>query len=133
MGKHDFNAGELSRITSLGKFLRKTKLDELPQLINVLKGEMSLVGPRPEVKKWTMVYPEKWEIVHRVKPGITDNASIMFRNEEAILSQTSSPEEMYRENILPKKMDMYIDYVNNHSFSGDLKIIFNTIKSVWIN
>ena len=130
--KHDFNAGETSRITPLGKVLRKAKLDELPQLINVLKGEMSLVGPRPEVKKWTLVYPEKWKVVHQVRPGITDNASIIFRHEEELLTGAASPEDTYREIILPKKLEMYTDYVNNRSFSGDIKIILKTMKAVWI-
>ncbi len=125
-----FDAGDNSRITPLGRFLRKTKLDEIPQLINVLKGEMSIVGPRPEVKQWTEVYPEKWKIVHSVKPGITDNASIEFRNEEEILAKSDDPIKTYKEVILPKKLDLYIDYVNNHSFTGDLKIIFKTIKAV---
>jgi len=125
-----FHAGDTSRVTSIGKFLRKTKLDELPQLFNVLKGDMSIVGPRPEVEKWTKVYPEKWAIVHKVKPGITDNASIQFRNEEEILKNSLNPEETYKNEILPKKLDLYIDYVNNHSFLGDMKIIFKTIKVV---
>ena len=125
-----FDAGDQSRVTPFGKLLRKTKLDELPQLINVLKGDMSLVGPRPEVKKWTQVYPEKWEMVHRVKPGITDNASIEFRNEEEILARSNNPEETYRDEILPRKLELYIDYVNMHSLAADLKIIFATIKTV---
>jgi lipopolysaccharide/colanic/teichoic acid biosynthesis glycosyltransferase len=125
-----FDAGDQSRITSLGKILRKTKLDELPQLINVLKGDMSLVGPRPEVKKWTVVYPEKWAIVHLVKPGITDNASIEFRNEEEILAESSNPEETYRNVILPRKLELYIQYVQHHSFWGDVRIILKTIQTV---
>lgn len=128
--KGSFDIGDISRITPLGRILRKTKIDELPQLINVLKGDMSLVGPRPEVKKWTEVYPEKWDIVLSVKPGITDNASIEFRNEEEILSTAEDPEAMYRDVVLPRKLDLYIDYVNNHSFRGDLKIIFKTIVTV---
>lgn len=127
-----FDAGDTSRISPVGKFLRKTKLDELPQLINVLKGDMSIVGPRPEVKQWTEVYLEKWEIVHSVKPGITDNASIEFRNEEEILAQSKDPIKIYKEEILPRKLDLYIDYVNNQSFCGDIKIIFKTIKVVII-
>ena len=128
--KNDFGAGDTSRITSLGRFLRKTKLDELPQLFNVLKGDMSLVGPRPEVKKWTNVYPEMWKTVLTVRPGLTDNASIRFRNEEELLARSSSPDETYREEILPKKLALYIDYVNNRSFSGDIKILLKTIKVV---
>lgn len=127
-----FDVGDQSRITALGKILRKTKLDEIPQLINVLKGDMSLVGPRPEVKKWTAVYPEQWAIVHQVQPGITDNASIEFRNEEEILAQSSNPEETYQNVILPRKLELYIDYVNHHSFSGDLMIILRTIQTIII-
>ena len=127
-----FDAGDQSRITALGKILRKTKLDEIPQLINVLKGDMSLVGPRPEVKKWTDIYPEKWAIVHRVKPGITDNASIEFRNEEELLAQSANPEETYQTVILPRKLELYINYVNHHSFLGDLMIIIRTIQTIII-
>ena len=125
-----FDAGDQSRITSLGKILRKTKLDEIPQLINVLRGDMSLVGPRPEVRKWTEVYPEQWTIVHQVLPGITDNASIEFRNEEELLAQSSNPEETYKNVILPRKLEIYIKYVNHHSLGGDLMIIIRTIQSV---
>lgn len=125
-----FDAGDQSRITSLGKILRKTKLDELPQLVNVLKGDMSLVGPRPEVRKWTEVYPEQWKIVHQVLPGITDNASIEFRNEEELLAQSSNPEETYRDVILPRKLELYIQYVHHHSFWGDVHIILKTIQTV---
>jgi len=130
--EESFDAGDQSRITALGKILRKTKLDEIPQLINVLKGDMSLVGPRPEVRKWTTVYPEQWAIVHQVQPGITDNASIEFRNEEELLAQSSNPEETYRNVILPRKLELYIDYVNHHSFSGDLMIILRTIQTIII-
>lgn len=125
-----FDAGDISRITPLGKYLRKTKVDELPQLINVIKGDMSLVGPRPEVKKWTDVYPERWEIVHKLKPGITDEASIMFRNEEEILKKALNPNEAYLNLILPQKLSLYINYVHNQSFLGDIKIILKTIGHV---
>jgi len=122
-----FDPGDISRVTRLGSFLRKYKLDELPQLINVIKGEMSLVGPRPEIKQWTEIYPEKWEIVLRVNPGITDNASIVFRDEEELLAQSNNPNETYRDVILPRKLNMYVSYVNNHSFLGDIGILFRTI------
>lgn len=125
-----FDIGNTSRVTTFGKLLRKSKFDELPQLINVLVGDMSLVGPRPEVKKWTEVYPDKWKIVLTVKPGITDNASILFRNEEEILIKSSNPEETYKNEILPAKLDYYIDYINNQSFWGDIKIIFKTLKHI---
>lgn len=122
-----FEPGNISRITSVGKFLRKTKLDELPQLINVLKGDMSVVGPRPEVEKWVAIYPEKWKLVLSVKPGITDNSSIVFRNEESLLAESADPEKTYREIILPKKLDLYEDYVVNNSFFNDIKLIFKTL------
>lgn len=128
--KGHFDVGDKSRITKFGRILRKFKLDELPQLFNVLVGDMSLVGPRPEVKKWTEIYPEKWDIVLKVKPGITDNASIFFRNEEEILANSCSPEKTYELEILPKKLDYYIDYVKNNSFWGDIKIILRTFHII---
>lgn len=126
----NFNPGNRSRVTSVGQFLRKSKLDELPQLINVFKGEMSMVGPRPEIPQWVTVYPERWEKVLSVRPGITDNSSILFRDEESILSQSEDPERTYREVILPKKLDFYEEYVDTHSFFGDIKTIFRTIISI---
>jgi lipopolysaccharide/colanic/teichoic acid biosynthesis glycosyltransferase len=125
-----FDAGDKSRVTRIGSFLRKYKLDELPQLINVIKGEMSIVGPRPEIKQWTQVYPEKWEIVLSVTPGITDNASIVFSDEEELLSKSDNPNETYRDVILPRKLDLYVSYVKNHSFSGDINIVFRTLIKV---
>jgi lipopolysaccharide/colanic/teichoic acid biosynthesis glycosyltransferase len=125
-----FEPGESSRVTTVGRFLRRTKLDELPQLINVLKGDMSIVGPRPEVEKWVAAYPEKWKRVLTVKPGITDMASIEFRNEEKLLSESSDPENTYRNEILPLKLELCLEYVNNRSFAEDLRIIALTIKTV---
>ena len=125
-GFFDFNGTR--RVTSLGRFFRKTKLDELPQLWNVLKGEMSLVGPRPEVKEWVEVYPERWRRVHAVRPGITDPASILFRNEEELLASSDDPEKMYREEILPKKLDCYEKYISNRTIWGDIAIIFRTFR-----
>lgn len=126
----NFDAGDSSRVTSFGKILRKTKLDEIPQLFNVIIGNMSIVGPRPEVNKWTEVYSEKWDIVLSVKPGITDNASILFRNEEDILKNSDNPEETYFKIILPQKLDLYIKYVQNQSLIQDFKIVLQTIKTV---
>lgn len=125
-----FDAGNQSRVTRIGRVLRKTKLDELPQLMNVLKGDMSLVGPRPEVKKWVDAYPKQWAFVLTVRPGITDNAAILFRNEEDILVQAANPEMHYKEIILPQKLNIYSEYINNHSFTGDLEIIIKTIYSI---
>ncbi len=121
-----FEPGNTNRITSVGRFLRKTKIDELPQLMNVLKGEMSIVGPRPEVEKWTVFYPERWELVHSLLPGITDIASIEFHNEESLLAASDDPEKTYREIILPRKLALYEYYVHNHSFIGDMKLIVKT-------
>jgi len=126
----NFDAGDLSRVTRIGKLLRKTKLDELPQLINVLRGDMSLVGPRPEVKKWVDVYPQQWAYILTVKPGITDNAAILFRNEEQILTRSTNPEIYYKEIILPEKLNIYRIYIDNHSLKGDILIILKTIYSI---
>lgn len=118
------------RITKMGFFLRKSKLDELPQLINVLKGDMSLVGPRPEVRKYVGHYTEEQMRILSVRPGITDNASIRFRNETEILAKQDDPEKYYIEHILPEKSALYLDYVDNRSFIGDLKMIFNTLIAI---
>lgn len=124
-----FDAGSSARVTRVGKFLRKTKLDELPQLWNVLAGDMSLVGPRPEVRKWFEAYPDRWSKVLAVRPGITDPASIEFRNEEELLAVAPNPETYYRNVILPRKLDLYEEYVRNHTFRGDIAIL---IKTFWI-
>ncbi|HBC87109.1 MAG TPA: hypothetical protein DCZ94_09160 [Lentisphaeria bacterium] len=123
----DFEPGSDSRITRIGRILRKTKIDELPQLINVLKGEMSLVGPRPEVEQYIKLYQDRWDKILRSSPGITDPASITFRNEEDLLAATKDPEEEYRKVILPRKLEIYEDYVNNISFINDVKILIGTI------
>ncbi len=125
-----FDAGDQSRVTRIGKVLRKTKLDELPQLFNVLIGDMSLVGPRPEVKKWVDIYPQQWAFVLTMKPGITDYAAIIYRNEEKILTGVVNPETHYRDIILPQKLNIYRDYIMNHSFIGDILIIFKTVLSI---
>ena len=125
-----FDAGDTSRITKIGAFLRKTKLDELPQLWNVFKGDMSLVGPRPEVRKWVDAYPERWANVLTVKPGITDPASIYYRNEEKLLAQADDPVACYRDQILPHKLDLYEEYVRTRTFWGDIALIFKTIMLV---
>jgi lipopolysaccharide/colanic/teichoic acid biosynthesis glycosyltransferase len=124
-----FEIGSFRRVTPVGRLLRKTKLDELPQLWNVLKGEMSLVGPRPEVRKWVDRYPERWARVLTVRPGITDPASITYRNEEEILARSPDPERTYREVILPHKLDLYETYVQQRGLRGDLGVLFQT---VWI-
>jgi len=125
-----FDVGSGHRVTSVGRILRKTKLDELPQLWNVVTGDMSLVGPRPEVRFWVEAFPGRWAKVLIVRPGITDPASIEFRNEEAILARESSPEQTYRNVILPRKLDLYEVYVSQRSFWGDVGILLKTVWAV---
>ncbi len=125
-----FDAGTCPRVTRSGRFLRRTKLDELPQLWNVLRGDMSLVGPRPEVRQWVEVYPERWARVLKMRPGITDPASVQFREEEEILAQSAWPEQTYRDEILPQKLDLYEKYVENRSLAGDVGILIRTIVVV---
>lgn len=127
-----FDLGDRSRITKLGSLLRKTKFDEIPQLFNILKGDMSFVGPRPEIQKWTEVYTDKWKIVHSVRPGITDPASIEFLREEEILSASPEPEKTYREVILPRKLDLNIAYTKQRSMKGDMQILLKTAKEMII-
>ena len=126
----EFEAGSSHRVTPIGSLLRKTKLDELPQLFNVLRGDMSIVGPRPEVEYWTTIYRESWAIVHNVRPGITDNASILFRNEEELLRKAEDPEVFYRDVILPQKLKHYILYVEGMGMFQDIQILLKTIYAV---
>ncbi|WP_286259762.1 sugar transferase [Pseudoalteromonas apostichopi] len=123
--------GRDPRITKFGHFLRKYKLDELPQIFNVLFGSMSFVGPRPEVQEYIDEYPKavKKEVLS-VKPGITDNASIEFRNESEMLFQSLDPRKTYIDEILPIKQKLYLDYVRNKTFIGDIKIIIKTIVKI---
>lgn len=119
-----------SRITRAGYFLRKSKLDELPQLFNVLVGDMSLVGPRPEVRHYVNYWtPEQMHVLD-IRPGITDPASIKFRNESELLEQVEDPEKYYIEKIMQEKIKLYLDYVDNHSLWGDLGIIFKTFWTI---
>jgi lipopolysaccharide/colanic/teichoic acid biosynthesis glycosyltransferase len=120
-----------SRVTRIGYSLRKFKLDELPQLWNVLLGEMSLVGPRPEVPKFVAYYTEQQKTVFQVRPGITDEASIVFRNESELLAQAENPEVFYIKEILPQKLNIGVNYVERHTFAGDFKIIFRTLISLF--
>jgi len=125
-----FQPGDQTRVTAVGRFLRAYKLDELPQLWNVLKGEMSVVGPRPEIRKWVDAYPERWARVLSVKPGITDPASLVYRDEEEILAASPDPEKAYRAVILPHKLRLYEEYVDNRTFFGDIRIVLETIVKV---
>ena len=118
------------RITRIGKILRKYKLDELPQLINVLKGEMSIVGPRPEVKQYVDMYTDDEKTILRLKPGITDWASIWNPDEGALLAGHPDPEKAYLEKIRPEKIRLQLVYVKQHSFLTDLEIILKTLLAL---
>lgn len=119
-----------SRITPIGRILRKTKLDELPQLFNVLKGDMSLVGPRPEVEKYVMMFEADYRTVLSVRPGITDYAAIEYRNEEAVLAAYADPQAAYEREILPAKIALYKKYISELSFMTDIKILARTFAAV---
>lgn len=124
------------RLTSIGKFLRKYKIDELPQLINILKGEMSFVGPRPQVEKYTKLYKDEEKIILSVRPGLTDYASIRFINLDQMLGD-QDVDRKYLNEVEPEKNRLRIQYVREQSFGTDMKILFLTlmqmlrIKSVW--
>lgn len=120
-------AGGDPRVTKIGKFLRKTKIDELPQLINVLKGDMSFVGPRPEIKKYVDIFYNDYKEILKIRPGITDLASIKYRNESDILGRATEPEKEYIDHILPDKILSAKEYIKNISFIYDLKLIIKTL------
>lgn len=123
--------GKDSRITKIGHFLRKYRIDELPQLFNVLKGDMSLVGPRPEVPEYVAHYDDKSRnMVLSIKPGITDLASIKYSDESSLLANESDPHKAYINKILPKKLRYYRFYVKNHSVLLDCKIIYMTLAKL---
>lgn len=124
VGGHD------SRITRSGFFIRKTKIDELPQLINVFIGDMSLVGPRPEVRHYVDMWtPEQLHVLD-VRPGITDPASIRYRNENELLEKAEDPEKYYVEVIMQDKIKLYLEYVEKHGFWYDIKLIFQTFYTI---
>ena len=119
------------RITPEGKFLRKYKLDELPQLFNILAGEMSFVGPRPEVRRYVDLYtPEQLKVLE-VKPGLTDYASLAYFNENEILENKSNPEEAYIHEIMPEKLTLNLQYIQERSLLNDLKIIGKTLAKIF--
>lgn len=120
-----------SRITKSGSILRKSKLDEIPQLWNVLKGEMSIVGPRPEVEKYVQHYNEDQKKILNISPGITDWASIKYKNENHILSQSDDPESVYISTIMPNKLELNKIYLNNRTAKMYLKILFYTLLGIF--
>jgi len=131
-GQAGCTANNDNRVTRMGGYLRRYKLDEIPQLVNVLKGDMSFVGPRPELVKFAEYYREKYDRILEVRPGITDLAAIQYRNEHVLLNGASSRdlEQVYVSEILPKKLEHSLEYLKERSFFYDLKLIFKTISVV---
>ena len=123
--------GDDARITRSGRWLRASKVDELPQLWDVLRGAMSLVGPRPEVPRYVALYPaELRELVLSVRPGITDPASLSFRNESELLARAEDPEREYVEVVMPMKLRLAADYVRNATLGGDIRLILATLGAI---
>lgn len=124
--------GNSNAITPVGRFLRKTKLDELPQLINIVFGQMSFVGPRPELPRRLAHYSERDKMIFAVRSGISSPASIVLSNEEYLMNSVQNPEDFYIKKIMPYKIDVNIYYIQNQSFWGDMRIIFLTLaKLAW--
>lgn len=122
-------AGDDPRKTRVGRFLRRYKIDELPQLLNVLSGSLSLVGPRPEVQKYVDAYPDRYRaILQQIKPGITDRAAIMFRHEEELLAGAEDVEAKYIHEVLPTKLEYYEAYCQRVTLANDLQLILQTLK-----
>ena len=119
-----------SRITRVGYFLRKYKIDEFPQLLNVLKGDMSIVGPRPEVRKYVDMYTPEQMRVLSVRPGLTDIASIQYVHENELLAASDNPEKTYIEEVMPAKLALNLQYIDNQSVLGDLKLIWKTFLAI---
>ena len=122
--------GDDPRITKVGRFLRRFKLDELPQLLNVLAGSMSVVGPRPEVSKYTNMYTPEQKKVLSVRPGLTDYASIEYIDENDLLGQSQDPEKTYIDEVMPAKLKLNLKYIEEQGFLTDLKIIFKTLGKI---
>jgi len=118
------------RVTNVGHFLRSYKLDELPQLLNILKGEMSVVGPRPEVEEYVNLYTEEQNKVFLAKPGLTDYASLKYINESEVLAKSSDPNKTYIEVVMPAKLQLNLKYIEEQGLLTDLKIIFKTISKI---
>lgn len=119
-----------NRITRVGYFLRKYKLDEFPQLINVLKGDMSVVGPRPEVRKYVDLYTPEQMRVLSVRPGLTDIASIQYVHEDEILAASDNPEQTYIQEVMPAKLALNLQYIDTQSLCGDIKLIWKTFTAI---
>lgn len=129
-GGPQITSGADRRVTRLGRLLRKTKIDELPQLFNVLRGDMSVVGPRPEVPRYVELFKDDYELILSVKPGLTDYAAIKYVNEEAALEAYRDPEEGYVKKVLPDKIVLYRRYIADIGFSTDMRIILATAAKI---
>lgn len=129
--KGQITIGNDSRVTKSGQFIRKFKIDEFPQLINIIVGDMSVVGPRPEVPKYVQLYDDDQNRVLSVRPGLTDFATIEYIDEQEQLGQSSEPEKLYINTIMPEKLELNLKYIDSRSFNTDLKIIFKTISSIF--
>lgn len=127
----EITVGRDKRITPIGHFVRRTKLDEIPQLFNILAGQMSVVGPRPEVPYYVEMYNEEQLRVLSVKPGLTDLASLQYINEQELLGKAEDPEKMYIEEVMPAKLNLNLEYISKRSFLFDLKLIFKTIVGIF--
>ncbi len=123
--------GNDNRVTRSGRFIRKTKIDEFPQLINIIKGDMSVVGPRPEVPKYVSLYTEEQKKVLSIRPGLTDLASLKYFDEQKLLGESDDPEKTYRNEIMPKKLDLNLQYLAQRSLFLDFKLIFSTIFRIF--
>lgn len=123
--------GNDQRITRIGGFLRKYKIDELPQLLNIIKGDMSVVGPRPEVRRYVELYDERQRRVLTVRPGLTDYASLQYISESELLAKSDDPEKTYIEEIMPAKLELNLQYIDNQSLKEDFKLIFQTLFSIF--
>ena len=124
VGEHD------SRITPFGYFLRKSKLDEFPQLLNIIKGDMSIVGPRPEVRHYVDMYTEEQLKVLSVRPGLTDFASLVYIDENKLLENQENPEEFYIKEMMPRKLELNLKYIEQQSVKTDAVLIFKTLKAI---
>lgn len=122
--------GNDMRVTKVGKFIRKYKIDEIPQLINIIKGDMSVVGPRPEVKKYVDLYSNQQLKVLTVLPGLSDYASIEYFDEQKILGEAENPDQVYIDVVMPEKLNLNLKYISEKSLVTDLKIIFKTLKKI---
>ena len=129
--RRSLTVGDDPRITPTGRLLRRTKIDEIPQLINVLKGDMSFVGPRPEVPEFVELFRSEYEEILKVRPGITDLASLKYRDEAAVLEQSENPEEEYLRRVLPDKINLSKEYIRRSSFFLDLTLILKTVRKLF--